>query len=87
MHETGRLVAPEDPSPSIPRGASREECVAAWFDLLDATDEILFARLRSQGLSEAEIQSVYRSIYARWVEEHDRNVQQMLGHGMPSHGR
>ena len=87
MHETGRLVAPKELSPSIPRGASREECVAAWFDLLDATDEILFARLRGRGLSEAEIQSVYRDIYARWVEEHDRKVQQMLSRGTPSHGR
>jgi len=87
MHETGRLIPSEDLSPSIPRGASREECIAAWFDLLDATDEILFARLRGRGLSEAEIQSVYRGIYARWVEEHDRKVQHMLSRGMPSHGR
>ena len=87
LHETGRLIPSEELSPSIPRGASREECVAAWFDLLGATDEILFARLRSQGLSESEIQSVYCGIYARWVEEHDRKVQQMLGRGMTSHGR
>ena len=86
MQETDRLIPPEELSPTIPRGVSREECIAAWFDLLDATDELFFARLRSQGLSEAEIRSAYRANYARWVEEHDRKVEHMLRR-MTLHGR
>ncbi len=49
-----------------------------WFDLVDATDEIYLATLRSRGLSEAEVLVAYRENYARWVEEHDRRGLQML---------
>jgi hypothetical protein len=78
MPEPYRLIPPPELAPSVPSSASREECVAAWFDLVEATDEILLANLRSRGLSEAEVLAEYRRDYARWTEEHDRKVRHML---------
>jgi hypothetical protein len=65
-------------APSVPESASREECIAMWLDLIDATDEIFLANLRGQGLSPAEVEAEYRACYARQVEEHDRTVRHML---------
>jgi hypothetical protein len=78
MKKPQRLIPPPELAPLVPQSASREECIAAWFDLVDATDEILLANLRSRGLSEAEALAEYRRDYARWVEEHDRKVRHML---------
>jgi hypothetical protein len=49
-----------------------------WFDLVEATDEILLAALRSRYGSDEEVEAAYREIYARQVEEHDKKVQHML---------
>jgi hypothetical protein len=88
MTEPNQLIPPPELSPSVPATASREECIGAWFDLVDATDEILLANLRSRGLSEAEVLAEYRRDYARWVEEHDHKVRHMLTprHSERQHG-
>ena len=89
MKEPHRLIPPCEIAPSVPPSASREECIAAWFDLVDATDEILLANLRSRGLSEDEVRDEYRRAYARWVQEHDRKVMRILTelHRRAQHGR
>ncbi len=90
MQEPRPLIPPAEMEPALPPELSREECVAAWFDLVEATDEILLASLRSRGLSEAEVESAYRAIYARQVEEHDRTVRHMLmelDRRLSQHGR
>jgi hypothetical protein len=78
MANTGQITSSIEMSPTVPAGATPEQCVALWFDLVDATDEILLANLRSSGRTPAEVQVAYRQCYARWVEEHDRTVHQML---------
>jgi hypothetical protein len=78
MDDTGRLIPRPEMAPSVPESASREECIALWFDLIDATDEIFLANLRGQGLSPAEVEVAYRECYARQVEEHDRTVRHMM---------
>jgi hypothetical protein len=78
VNDTGQLIPPSEMAPSVPAGTSREECIAMWFDLVDATDEILLANLRIQGLSPAEVDAAYRECYARQVAEHDRTVRHML---------
>ena len=78
VNQTSQLIPPPELAPSVPADATREECIAAWLDLLDATDEIFLANLRGQGLSPAEIEAAYRECYARQVEEHDRTVHRML---------
>jgi hypothetical protein len=49
-----------------------------WFDLVEATDEILLAALRSRYGSPEEVEAAYRQVYARQVEEHDKKVYRML---------
>jgi|SRR5579863_2921929 len=73
-----RLIPPPELAPGPPAGATREQCVKKWFDLVEATDEIYLAALRSRCKSEAEVEAAYRESYARWVEEHDRKNLHML---------
>lgn len=49
-----------------------------WFDLVEATDEILLAALRSRFGSPEQVATAYREIYARQVEEHDKKVHRMM---------
>jgi len=78
MTNSGELIPPPDRAATVPAGTTVAERIAAWFDLVDATDEIYLATLRSRGLSEAEVMAAYRENYARWVEEHDQRAFAML---------
>ena len=74
----GQLIPPPELAPGPPAGATREQCIEMWFDLVDATDQIFLAALRSRYQSEAEVDAAYRECYARSVAEHDRTVYHML---------
>jgi len=74
----GRLIPPPELAPGPPEGATREQCIAMWFDLVEATDQIFLATLRSRYKTEAEVEAAYRENYARWAEEHDRTVVRMF---------
>jgi hypothetical protein len=73
-----QLIPSPELAPGPPPGATREQCVAMWFDLVEATDEILLAALQSRYKSQAEAEAAYRQIYARQVEEHDKKVHHMM---------
>ena len=73
-----QLIPPPELAPGPPAGATREQCIAMWFDLVDATDQILLAALRSRLGSPDEVDAAYRQVYARQVEEHDKTVYHML---------
>lgn len=77
-NRSGRLIPHVDESSVSRAGADRTQCIAAWFDLVEATDQILLAALRSRHKSEAEVEAAYRRCHERQTEEHDRKVQQML---------
>ena len=72
------MIPPPELAPGPPVGATREQCIAMWFDLVEATDEIYLAALRSRYKTEAKVEAAYRESYARWVDEHDRKVLHML---------
>ncbi len=74
----GQLIPPPELAPGPPAGATREQCVAMWVDLVNATDEIFLAALRSRFKTEGEVLAAYRQNYARWVEEHDRTALHLL---------
>ena len=85
----GQLIPPPELAPGPPAGATRQQCVEMWFDLVEATDQIFLAALRSRCKSEAEVEAAYRESYSRWVEEHDRTVLHMftvLNRRQQSHG-
>ncbi|MFN0056784.1 MAG: hypothetical protein ACKV0T_31960 [Planctomycetales bacterium] len=75
---SSRLVPPADEAPAPRASADRTQCIAAWFDLVEATDQILLAALRSRYRTEAEVEAAYRLCHQRQIEEHDRKVHQML---------
>src|SRR5262245_47577465 len=74
----GRLIPPPDATPSVPRGATREQCVMAWFDLVEATDRILMAALRSRHGTPAQAEAAYKACHDRLNDEHDQKVREML---------
>lgn len=89
--DSGPLIPPLEQAPGPPAGATREQCVAMWLDLVEATDEILLAALRSRYGSPEEVKAAYRRIYARQVEEHDKKMLHMMrefdrrsGNGSPN---
>jgi hypothetical protein len=77
-------IAPamHQPSTGAPSGASapvtHEQSIAAWIDLVEATDQILLAALRTRHATEAEVEAAYRACHQRQIEEHDRGVREML---------
>lgn len=72
-----QLIPPPEADPAVPAAASREQCVAMWLDLVEATDQILLSTLRSTLGSEAEARAAYRRCYEEQMREHDRTVRHM----------
>jgi hypothetical protein len=72
------LIPAPDLAPAPPAGVTREQRIAMWFDLVDATDEIQLAMLRARYHTEAEVLAAYRVAYANRVAEHDRTVRHMM---------
>ena len=78
MNKARQQIPAVDLAPPVPSGATREQCISVWFDLVEATDEILLANLRRSGRTPEEVQAAYRGCYAAWAAEHDRTVRRML---------
>lgn len=51
--------------------------LAAWFDLVDATDQLLLATFRSRYRTESEVQAAYRRFHEQQNAEHDRKLQEI----------
>ncbi|HEY3965811.1 MAG TPA: hypothetical protein VGM05_14730 [Planctomycetaceae bacterium] len=86
---SGNLIPPPDLAPGPPAGTTREQRIAMWFDLVDATDEIQLAMLRTRYHTEDEVLAAYREAYVRRVAEHDRTAERMiskLNYRSHSHG-
>ncbi|MSR60705.1 MAG: hypothetical protein EXS05_24210 [Planctomycetaceae bacterium] len=78
LNRPARWIPPADESPAPRAAADRTQCIAAWFDLVEATDQILLAALRSRNRTEAEVEAAYRVCHQRQIEEHDRKVHELL---------
>lgn len=72
------LIPPPEAAPAPGANATHEECVAAWIDLLDATDAILLANLRSQYKTEEEVLAARRECYRRQSDEHSAAMCEMM---------
>jgi hypothetical protein len=55
-----------------------QQRVAAWLDLVDATDELVLAGIRRTAKSEDEVRAAYRAWYADYLAEHERTQLQMM---------
>ena len=78
MCMTSPATPPLDLAPSVPDGATPEQCVAMWLDLLDACDQFLLAGLRREIGPEGDLPAAYRRWYARQMEDHDRMMLRLM---------
>ena len=72
-----QLIPVAGMEPSLPDHLTPDQCLAAWMDLMDASEELLLAGLRREIGPDGDLQEAYRQWYARWMEEHDRATRQM----------
>jgi hypothetical protein len=74
----GQLIPPPEFAPPIPEGATPEQCIAMWVDLMDTCEQFLLAGLRREIGPEGDLQAAYRRWYAEQMEEHDRTMLRMM---------
>lgn len=75
---TKELIPPPDLAPSIPEGATPQQCVAMWLDLMDACEQFLLAGLRREIGPDGDLRAAYQKWYAEQMEEHDRTMAHMM---------
>jgi hypothetical protein len=71
-------VSPFDLAASMPESATREQCIAAWLDLMDACDQFVLAGLRREIGPDGDLKAAYRKWYAEQMEEHDRMMLHLM---------
>jgi hypothetical protein len=63
--------------PTLPETVTREQCVAAWLDLMTACEEMLLAGLRRQVGPDGDVMAAYREWYTGQMEDHARMLEHM----------
>lgn len=72
------LIPPAELAPPVPEGATPEQCIAMWVDLMNACEQFLLAGLRREIGPDGDLQAAYRRWYAAEMEEHDRMILRMM---------
>jgi hypothetical protein len=67
-----------DLTPSVPKSATPQQCIAAWIDLMNACEQFLLAGLRREIGPDGDLKAAYRKWYAEQMEEHDCMILHML---------
>jgi hypothetical protein len=62
----------------MPDSSTPAQRVAAWVDLMNATEQFVLAGLRRDVGKDGDLVAAYRDWYARQMEEHDQTVAHML---------
>jgi len=75
---SGQLIPPPELAPPVPEGATPEQCIAIWVDLVNACEQFLLAGLRREIGAEGDIKAAYRRWYARQMDQHDRTMLRMM---------
>lgn len=86
----GQLIPPAELAPAVPEGATPEQCIAMWVDLMNACEQFVLAGLRREIGPDGDLRAAYRQWYAEQMEEHDRmimNLAEELDRRGGSHGR
>jgi hypothetical protein len=71
-------ASPWELSPSVPKSATPEQCIAAWVDLMNACEQFLLAGLRREIGPDGDLKAAYRKWYAEQMEEHDREMLRFM---------
>ena len=78
------------PGSSNAEGATPEQCIAMWVDLMNACEQFVLAGLRREIGPDGDLRAAYRRWYAEQMEEHDRMIMHLaeeLDRRGGSHGR
>lgn len=65
------------PPSEVPDRETREQYVAAWLDLMTASEELLLAGLRREVGPDGDVMAAYRKWYADQMEEHARMLEHL----------
>ena len=71
------LIAPAGMEHSIPNSLTPDQRVAAWADLMDASEELLLAGLPRQIGPDGDLREAYRRWYVQQMEEHDQTMRDL----------
>lgn len=74
---TNQLIAAAGLEPSTPIDFTPAQRFTLWFDLMDASEQILLAGLSHQIGPQGNLQEAYRQWYLNEMEDHDRNMQRL----------
>jgi hypothetical protein len=74
----GKLIPLPELAPAVPRHATSEQCARLWFDLCEASEQLLLAGLRAEIGPGGDLQQAYRNWYRNRMEEHDQMIRDML---------
>lgn len=67
-----QLIPPPGMEASLPEHLTPEQRVAAWVDLMDASESLLLAGLRREVGPGGDVRAAYRRWWAQQLDEHDR---------------
>jgi hypothetical protein len=67
-------TATADLAPRMPEGATPQQCIATWLDLMEACEQLVLAGLRREIGPHGNLRAAYRRWYAEQMEEHDRMI-------------
>jgi hypothetical protein len=72
-----QLIPPPSMEPTIPDSLTPDQCLAAWADLMDASEALVLAGLQREVGPGGDIREAYRRWYAEQMEEHDRWMRRL----------
>lgn len=72
------LIPPPGLEPTLPQNTSPDQRIAAWIDLMDATNELLLAGLRREVGPDGDLREAYRRWLAGYRGEHDKANMRMM---------
>jgi hypothetical protein len=72
-----RLIPPPGMEPSLPEHLTPDQRVAAWLDLMDASEALLLAGLRREIGPGGDLREAYRRWWIQQCHEHDQALRRL----------
>ena len=72
------LLGPSDLCAAVSEGATPEQCIRAWVDLMATCEQFLLAGLKREIGPHGDLTDAYRRWYAEQMEEHDRMMMHLV---------
>jgi hypothetical protein len=72
-----QLIPPAGMEHPVPNRITADQCVAAWVDLMEASEELLLAGLSREIGPDGDLLEAYRRWYAQQMEDHDQAMRDL----------